>query len=205
MSKIKNKKYNKCLAITKKGFQCSRLASVDKYCFQHKKIILDSTCHSAKQLDQFYTTANNVTICMQIYIKFIAIDRNKDIIIEPSAGCGSFINSINKLCTTKILMDIAPKHSAILKCDFLAFNIVLDKFKKVHIIGNPPFSIANKFIKKASTISDIIGFILPLSFRKESRKKIFPLNFHCVHEHVLLNNDFYFNNSICKIPTIFQI
>jgi len=90
-------------------------------------------------------------------------------------------------------------------CDFLYLNSNLGKFKKVHIIGNPPFNAVNKFIKKASKIANIIGFILPLSFVKESRKKVFPLNFYCVHEHVLLSNDFYFNNSVRKIPTIFQI
>jgi hypothetical protein len=195
----------RCVSLTRKGFQCSRFAS-DKYCFQHKKQIpLDKTHFIAKQLDQFYTTENNVTVCMQIYEKFIVIDKEKDIIIEPSAGCGCFINDINRLCNTKIFVDIDPKHKAIQKGDFLEFNNNLDKFKKVHIIGNPPFNIVTKFIKKASKIANIIGFILPLSFVKESRKKIFPLNFHCVHEHVLLNNDFYFNNNVRKIPTVFQI
>ena len=171
------------------------LASVNKKC----------SGFIMKQLDQFYTTKKNAIICMQLYKKFIKVNKEKDIIIEPSAGCGSFINSINKLCNAKILIDIDPKDKSIQTGNFLEFNMILDKFKKVHVIGNPPFSIVAKFIKKASKVADNIGFILPLSFRKESRKKIFPLHFHCVYEYVLLNNDFYFNDSIRKVPTIFQI
>jgi hypothetical protein len=200
-------KKKRCLSLTKKGFQCSRLTFVTDNCYQHKNhLILDKTCHStAQKFAQFYTTANNAAVCMRIYKKFISIDKEKDIIIEPSAGCGSFIKGINKLCNTVILLDIDPKHKDIQKGDFLGFNKNLDKFKKVHIIGNPPFNIVTKFIKKASNFANVIGFILPLSFVKESRKKVFPFNFHCVHEHVLLNNDFYFNNNVKKIPTVFQI
>jgi hypothetical protein len=140
-----------------------------------------------------------------VYNEFISINKEKDLIIEPSAGCGSFMNGLDKLCNNVVLIDIDPKHERVKKGDFLKFNRNLDKFKKVHLLGNPPFSHVNLFIRHACKFSDVIGFILPLSFRKESRKKIYPLNFHFIHEYVLLNNSFSFNGGTRKVPTVFQI
>jgi hypothetical protein len=205
--KIINK--NKCLGFNKNGLQCSRLVQ-DTYCFQHNgSSYLDTgvgcTRARAKELNQFYTTQKNAILCTRIYNKFININKEKDLIIEPSAGCGSFIHSLTTLCNNVFLIDIDPKHKRIQKGDFLNFNQNLDKFKKVHLLGNPPFNIINSFLKHAFKFADVIGFILPLSFRKESRKKIYPLNFHCIHENVLSNNSFYFNGCTRKVPTIFQI
>jgi hypothetical protein len=197
-----------CLGFTKKGTRCSRLLLGNTtQCFQHSKGLEHAlTCtKKMKALDQFYTSKENTTICIELYSKFISINRNNDVIIEPSAGNGSFINSIDKLSNNIILIDIDPKHSRIEVGDFLNFNKNLNKFKKVHVIGNPPFSVVHKFIKKACKIADSIGFILPLSFRKVSRKKAFPLNFHLVHEYIILSNIFYFNGCDRKVPTAFQI
>ena len=141
--------------------------------------------------------------------KFIVIlstlIKTKILLLKPSAGSGSFFNAINQICDNILLLDIEPKHSRVQPGNFLKFDKNLSEFKKVHIVGNPPFTILNKFIKQASKLADNIGFILPLSFRKESRKKAFPLNFHCVYEYVLLNNTFHFNNTMHKVPTVFQI
>lgn len=202
-----NLEKNQCLGVTIKGFQCKRQI-LQAYCFQHNKQITlngDTRHIVPKQLDQFFTNKNNATVCMQIYKSAITISKEKDVIIEPSAGCGSFISMITKLCDNTIFIDIDPKHNSIQIKDFLKFDSILSKFERVHVIGNPPFSIVTKFIKKASKIADYIGFILPLSFRKESRKKVFPLNFHCVYQHILLDTAFYFNNKLHKVPTIFQI
>jgi 16S rRNA A1518/A1519 N6-dimethyltransferase RsmA/KsgA/DIM1 with predicted DNA glycosylase/AP lyase activity len=161
--------------------------------------------NKVKGLNQFYTTPKNATLCAQLYNKFKSVNKEQDLIIEPSAGCGSFIKSLYKLCNNVILIDIDPKHERIKKGDFLNFYRNPDKFKKVHLIGNPPFSHVNQFIKHACKFSDAIGFILTLSFRKESRKKTYPLNFHLIHEYVLLNNNLSFNGGTRKVPTVFQI
>jgi hypothetical protein len=83
--------------------------------------------------------------------------------------------------------------------------------KKIHIIGNPPFgrqsSLAIKFIKKSCEFCDTISFILPKSFKKESLKKNFPLNFHLKLEIDLPKKSFHFssNNSTYDVPCVFQI
>lgn len=201
----------KCVGSNKKGVQCGCLTS-DIYCFHHTKNILLNKTDSfknellnAKTLDQFYTNESVVNFCIQAYNNCVKINKDKDIFIEPSAGSGAFISSINRMCNNNVFIDIDPKHTSIKKTNFLDFNENLEFFDKIHIIGNPPFKLINKFIKKSSQIADVIGFILPLSFRKESRKRLFPLNFHCIYDTILPSSYFFFGKSISKIPTVFQI
>ena len=79
----------------------------------------------------------------------------------------------------------------------------------IHVIGNPPFgrqsSLAIKFIKKAAEFSETISFILPKSFKKESLKKHFPLQFHLTLEHDLPHNSFTVDGKPHDVPCVFQI
>lgn len=83
------------------------------------------------------------------------------------------------------------------------------KYKKIHIIGNPPFghqsSLAIKFIKKCCEFSNTISFILPKSFKKESMKKHFTKNFHLIFEIDLMEKSFLVNNVDSDVPCVFQI
>ena len=155
--------------------------------------------------DQFYTPEILAMFCINLYSKVVVVSKTDDIIIEPSAGSGAFMAGIKALCNNTILLDIDPKHSGVTVSDFLSFNKDLSKFNKVHILGNPPFSLVKKFINKSTSIATTIGFILPLSFRKDSRKKIFPLNYHCIHETILIDNNFFNQGKLKKVPTVFQI
>ena len=82
-------------------------------------------------------------------------------------------------------------------------------FNKIHIIGNPPFgrqsSLAIKFIKKSCEFCDSISFILPKSFKKDSLKKSFPLNFHLIFEIDLPDKSFLVDGKEHNVPCIFQI
>ena len=81
--------------------------------------------------------------------------------------------------------------------------------QKIHIVGNPPFgrqsSLAIKFIKKSCTFCASISFILPKSFKKDSLKKTFPLNFHMLYEIDLPEKSFLVNKQEHNVPCIFQI
>lgn len=156
-------------------------------------------------LDCFYTSPDNVNLCLQIYSNLVNINKDLDVIIEPSAGEGAFINGIKSLCKNAIFIDVYPKHGLIKKQNFLEFKPISQKFRCIHVIGNPPFSLNKKFILKACSLANFIGFILPLSFVKDSRKKMFPLNFHCIQEHILKETKFSFCNSWREIPTVFQV
>ena len=52
---------------------------------------------SRNTIDKYYTNKNVVNKCIAMIKKHISISKN-DLIIEPSAGNGSFIDGIKTLC-----------------------------------------------------------------------------------------------------------
>ena len=162
-----------------------------------------------RNLDKFYTNPEIVNLVISKIKQFITITE-KDLIIEPSAGSGVFIESIKKLSKNYIFLDIHPENTVISQGDYTKFNYTkLNDDIKVHVIGNPPFgkqsSLALKFIKHSCIFSDTISFILPLSFKKQSMQNKIPLNFHLIYELELPLNSFTLNDKIYNVPCVFQI
>ena len=160
-------------------------------------------------IDKYYTKDIIVKFCLNLFKNNININ-NDDLIIEPSAGNGTFIIGIKSLTNNYIFYDLEPEHDEIIKQDYLLLNYnEIIKNDIIHIIGNPPFgrqsSIAIKFIKKSCEFCNTISFILPKSFKKDSLKKTFPLNFHLIFEIDLPENAFLVNNIEYNVPCIFQI
>ena len=158
--------------------------------------------------DQFYTKHDVSSKCINLFLEKIKLNDN-DIIIEPSAGTGSFSDYFYKKSYNINAFDIDPKQDYIEKCDFLDLDIDIYKNKNVHCIGNPPFgrqsSLAKKFIKKNALFCNTISFILPKSFRKQSFQKSFPLNFHLIEEIDLDKNSFIIDGKTHNVPCVFQI
>jgi len=161
-------------------------------------------------IDKYYTKPIVVKQCIKLIKKYINITEN-DLIIEPSAGNGSFIKKIKKISTNYEFYDLEPEHDEVYKQDFLNFDHtkLKQKYTNIHIIGNPPFgrqaSLAIKFIKKCCLFANSISFILPKSFKKDSMKKSVDKNYHLIHEIDLLENSFLVNNAECDVPCVFQI
>ena len=161
-------------------------------------------------IDKYYTKDNIVDVCINFIKKYMEININ-DLVIEPSAGNGSFIKGIKSLTNNFIFFDIEPDNEEIIKQDYLLFDYesIKNDFNKIHIIGNPPFgrqsSLANRFIKKSCEFCDSISFILPKSYKKDSLKKIFPLNFHLIFEIDLPEKSFLVDGLEYNVPCIFQI
>jgi predicted RNA methylase len=161
-------------------------------------------------IDKYYTSDKCANECFKLIQKYIKINNN-DLCVEPSAGNGSFIKYIKLLSKNYKFYDLEPENSEIIKQDYLLFDYktIRNKYKKIHIIGNPPFgrqsSLAIKFIKKSSEYCDSISFILPKSFKKNSLRKHFPLNFHLIYEQDLTCNSFIINNEYYDVPSVFQI
>lgn len=164
-------------------------------------------------IDQFYTKEEVAKLCIDELIKKINLEKYT-LIIEPSAGTGSFSNYfIEHKGKYKLkAYDIEPKQDYIEKIDFLVMN---DKYQNENIlvIGNPPFgrqsSLAKKFIQKCTSFCQTLAFILPKSFKKSSMQKVFPLTFHLIFELDLPLNSFYIEKSATQksydVPCIFQI
>ena len=115
-------------------------------------------------LDKFYTQNHVAKHCFDFLHKQLNIP-NEAIYLEPSAGAGSFLD----LLTHYVALDIAPEDDRIVAQNYLTYET--DKTDFI-TIGNPPFGsrskLATDFFNKASTMSDVIAFIVPVSFMKWS-------------------------------------
>ena len=159
-----------------------------------------------KTIDKYYTTEKTTKLCLELIKKHIKVDKN-ELAIEPSAGNGAFIEGIRVLFPRCEFYDLEPEHKDITKQNYL--ELEPPAANKIHIIGNPPFgrqsTLAIKFIKKSTQFCDTLSFILPKSFKKDSLKKHFPLNFHLTCERELPDDSFTVENKPHKVPCVFQI
>ena len=81
---------------------------------------MDNTTKHVRQqgLDKFYTNPNIVDLCLESLNKIQDIN-NFDLIIEPSAGNGSFLLKLPS--NKRIGLDISPDHADIIKHDFFTY------------------------------------------------------------------------------------
>lgn len=131
-------------------------------------------------MDQFYTKPEVAEECYQELKDQIDLV-SFDIILEPSAGTGSFFQLIPEHQRKGI--DLEPKYPGIIQQDFLQFKF--EPNKRYCVVGNPPFgkvsSLAVKFFNHAATFADVIAFIIPRTFKRVSVQNRLHLNFHLVY------------------------
>lgn len=154
------------------------------------------------KLDRFYTPDSTVSQCLKL------LDLNKyDCIIEPSAGTGNFC----KFLPNVKAYDIAPATENIIKADWLKLDKTeFNQYKNILVCGNPPFGEQSKlaidFFNESAKFANVIAFILPLSFKKDSIQNRLSLNFSLTNELILPNCSFYLRNQEeIKVPCVFQI
>lgn len=155
-------------------------------------------------LDKFYTLPLCSKKCIDKVSELYTIS-NFDIIIEPSAGNGSFLNQIPS--NNKIGIDISPEHSDIIRLDFFDYSPPLD-MKNILVIGNPPFgrvsSLAIKFFNHAAKWANVIAFIIPRTFRRVSVQNKLNSLFHLVYDEEIPNKPCCFSPPM-MVKCCFQI
>lgn len=137
-------------------------------------------------LDKFYTNPDIADKCIATVGNMY--DWNLwGMVIEPSAGNGSFYTRIPVSNDKKIGYDIAPEHDDIVCQDF--FNLTeIGTNVPILVIGNPPFgrvsSLAIKFFNHAAEIcsvqGSVIAFIIPRTFRRPSVQNRLHTAYHLV-------------------------
>jgi hypothetical protein len=159
-------------------------------------------------LDKFYTLPIYSKKCIDKVCELYNIEE-WDLIIEPSAGNGSFLNQISS--NKKIGIDILPDHQDIIKQDFFNYyppTINVNINKNILVIGNPPFgrvsSLAIKFFNHSAKWANVIAFIIPRTFRKVSIQNRLDNKFHLVYDEELPNNPCCFS-PIMSVKCCFQI
>lgn len=153
------------------------------------------------ELDKFYTQSHISQKCFEYLTSKLNIPDNITY-LEPSAGDGSFLPFLSNY----IALDIAPENSLIQQQDYLDYQT--DKTDFI-TIGNPPFGNRSKlaidFFNKASTMSDVIAFIVPVSFMKWSVQKNLADNFALYDYLYLEPESFSSNGKPYSVRTVFQI
>jgi hypothetical protein len=155
-------------------------------------------------LDKFYTIPTCSKKCIDKICELYDITK-WDLIVEPSAGNGSFLNQIPS--NNKIGIDILPEHPNIIQQDF--FEYLPPSIKKnILVIGNPPFgrisSLAIKFFNHSAKWANVIAFIIPRTFRKISVQNKLNNMFHLIYDEELPNNPCCFSPQM-MVKCCFQI
>jgi predicted RNA methylase len=170
-----------------------------------------------EKLDKYYTkqcVANQCYLAIKELLR-VAGKKNKDLLfIEPSAGSGVFLNAIQE---SKLGFDIAPTKESnhpIEQNDFLNDDLfeLLDTrqlAKQLVFIGNPPFGTKSKlaieFVNKSLGYSNIVGFIVPVQFRKWSVQSHINKNAKLILDMDLQENAFEFMGKDYKVRCCFQV
>jgi len=135
-------------------------------------------------LDKFYTDPSYSNKCIE---KVLELYPSWDLIVEPSAGNGSFYSQI-PANYKKIGLDISPEHPDIQTHDFFEYypTSLKGTNHRILVIGNPPFgrvsSLAIKFFNHAAEWANVIAFIVPRTFRKISVQNKLHENFKLVYD-----------------------
>jgi hypothetical protein len=155
--------------------------------------------------EQYFTSSDLVKRCMDLIERHVDFN-SCSLVVEPSAGDGSFYNAIPQ-GIAKIGLDIDPKCDGLVKANFFEWT-PQDVQGRVIVIGNPPFgqrsSLAIRFIEHAATFADVIAFILPRSFNKYTFQNRVPVNFSLIDSFDC--DEFYrVDGTPAKVNCVFQI
>lgn len=149
-------------------------------------------------LDRFYTAESTAAFCLS------QLDLSSySLIVEPSAGRGSFSNQIENC----LAFDIDPQAAEIQQQDFLEYT---HEKGNILVVGNPPYGqqskLAIQFFNKAAEFAQTIAFILPKSFRKDSVQNRLSLDFILVKDVEIPNTIFTLpTGQQIEVPCVFQI
>lgn len=153
------------------------------------------------KLDKFYTKSEVSEKCLRTLFNLLSLT-GKELFLEPSAGSGSFSKKVSN-CEA---YDILPEDDSIIKQDFLKLEL---EDKRYITIGNPPFGKRSKlaidFFNKCSEVSDVVAFILPITFNKYNIQKKLNSNFSLIYNERLLPNSFLDRTKEYRINCTFQI
>ena len=160
-----------------------------------KEVVLDQYNTDPTYANYFYTKINELVDLSQY-----------DILLEPSAGEGSFYNLLPT--SQRLGLDIDPKADGIIKENFYHYYPDIP-IPKIFTLGNPPFGTQSRdainFFNHAAKFSSGIGFVLPMSFSKTSLQKKLNEYFHLKFEEIVPKNSFYTINGKKDVKTVAQI
>ncbi len=126
--------------------------------------------------------------------------------IEPSAGDGAFYDLMP--ADRRSGIDLDPRRPEFIRHDFLTWRSGLSG--PVVVVGNPPFGhrgdMAVRFFRKATEFADMVGFVVPVIFRKFLIHRQLPLGWRLIFSMPLPRSSFWTESgSGVRVNTQFQI
>lgn len=159
-----------------------------------------------RALDQFYTRPAVALECWRFFCSHVERGPS-DRWLEPSAGAGAFFELLP--AGQRVGLDIDPRHPEVVRQDFLSEFEPPAHQSRWLTVGNPPFgkntSLAVRFFNKAAAFSDVIAFIVPLTFRKHSLQQRLDPRFSLLAELPLGEDAFVFDGKPYSVPCCFQV
>jgi hypothetical protein len=170
---------------------------------------------TAKTLDQFYTNPKIAKLFVdkvnELY-DFSSFDH----VIEPSMGEGFIYDYLPE--KNRIGLDIEKNHPDCQEGDFLKWNpeksgiennpLMPEDDERILFIGNPPFGrasgLAIEFFKHCAAFSDVVCFIIPRVWLKQSLHARLPSDFGLYWQAVLPNKAFIYNGKPYEVRCVAQ-
>lgn len=157
---------------------------------------------ASRNLDKFYTSDTAAKTFIEYVQSFIDLSEF-DNIIEPSAGAGALLNH---LPSHTIGVDLMPERDDIIASDFFDFTYPTGRNIT---IGNPPFGnrskLAIEFFKHAAVSSEVIAFIIPVTWEKFSIHKQLPLGWALIATERLPEVSFELDGRPYKVRCCMQV
>ena len=73
-------------------------------------------------IDKYYTKIVVAEKCINLVKDILSISKQKDTIVEPSAGSGVFYNLLLTLSNNVLMYDIKPEHENVICRDYLCIS-----------------------------------------------------------------------------------
>lgn len=163
---------------------------------------------SVYKLDQFFTRADIAAQCVKEIDSLYPLEEF-DLIVEPSAGTGSFFKvlPVNKKLGIEIDPDLCKVNPDYLCQSFFDYNPDYNS-GKILTTGNPPFGTQNKlsvdFFNHAAAFSDVIAFIIPRTWNKQSIHNRLNKKFVLI-KSIDLPEDCFYGDKATNVKCCFQI
>lgn len=151
--------------------------------------------------DKFYTKIEVAKKCVNFLKSKLSLTMEEQF-LEPTAGNGVFLNFLNNYDA----YDLLPENPKIKKQDIF---LLKTEYKNYITIGNPPFGkrslLAINVFNKCAEFSDVIAFIVPMSFMKFNVQKNLNTNFKLIDFFFLEENSFLDRDKDFDVNCVFQI
>lgn len=165
----------------------------------------------AKALDQFYTARPIAQACFDFLLVTLKDAGLRtalsDVFLEPSAGEGAFFDCLPD--KQRVGIDLMPKHPEVMRADFLEDFQPKTGSGRWFTVGNPPFgknsSLAVRFFNKAARFSEVIAFVVPMTFCKQSLQRRLDPHFELIGQKDLPLEAFEFEGRPYSVPCCFQV